>query len=107
MSGSWYPATLTAGATARIVRTPPTVLITSAPTNPTNSTDANFTWTISGFDITAVECNIDGAGWVPCDAQTAQSYTNLVGSGTSHSFLVRATNDAGPSSVASWFWTIN
>lgn len=87
---------------------PPDTTIDSAPSNPSNSSDATFTFsgtddiTPSG-DLT-FECDLDGGGFSAC--ASPQDYSGL-GSG-SHTFQVRAKDAAGnvDPTPASYTWNI-
>ncbi len=89
--------------------TPPDTSITSSPSDPTNSTDANFTFT--GTDIVTppasliFKCKIDGGGFSSCTSP--QSYNSL--SEGSHTFQVKAIDNAGNIDLtpASFTWTVD
>ena len=70
--------------------TPPITSLTSAPANPTNSTDAEFDFDCNEADRT-FECDLDSTGWSSCSSP-AQYSSLSVGD---HVFSVRATDAAG------------
>jgi len=82
----------------------PSIVIDSAPANPTASTSAAFTFTAESG--ATVACRMDGGGFGACNSATTMSYTGL-GANTSHTFRVRATDAAANSAVASYTWTID
>ncbi len=70
--------------------TAPVVEITSGPDDPTNSTTADFTFTVD--DPTAdVECSLDGESFADCTSPQMRTITATEGN---HTFTVRATDDA-------------
>ncbi|MGH2724087.1 MAG: Ig-like domain-containing protein [Actinomycetota bacterium] len=85
----------------RIDTQAPDVAITSAPSDPTSSTEATFTFTAE--EGAATECDLDGAGFAPCDSPTA--YEGLAEG--PHTFTVRATDAAGNSATDSVAWTVD
>jgi Cys-rich repeat protein len=84
--------------------TPPETTITSKPSDPSNSSDATFTFTCSEQNCT-FECKIDSGQWESCSSP--KTYNNL--SEGKHSFEVRAIDSAGnvDQSPASYSWTID
>ena len=76
----------------------PTIRITAAPTNPTTTTKASFSFSTSGKSVSTT-CQLDGKTTVNCSSP--KTYTGL--SYGSHTFLVRANNRSG-SSNASMTW---
>jgi len=81
--------------------------ITVKPANPTNSTNASFTYTDSST-ITKFQCQLDGGGYVDCGTVktgSSKSYTGLAAG--SHTFQVRAVYNSTTSSVTSYTWTID
>jgi hypothetical protein len=81
---------------------PPSPLITSTPTNPTNQTSANFTFTDSEAGVSFF-CQLDGGAFSACTSPT--SYSSL--SQASHAFSVKAQDSVGNQSTAvSFSWTI-
>jgi hypothetical protein len=70
--------------------TPPITSLTSAPSNPTSSTDADFEFTCNKTGCT-FECNLDSGGWLSCSSP-AQYSSLSVGE---HTFSVQATDAAG------------
>jgi hypothetical protein len=89
--------------------TPPDTTITTSPLNPSNSSNATFSFTgtdtTDGSGVTSFECDLDGGGFSSC--ATPKTYTGL--SNGSHTFQVRATDAAGnvDPSPASYTWTID
>jgi len=81
----------------------PDAKIIGSPTDPTYSSNATFTFFSHATGAT-FECSLDGAAWSACVSPV--SYTGLAWG--SHSFSVRATNDAGvtDSVGATKSWTI-
>jgi len=81
----------------------PDTAITSAPSNPSNSTSASFGFSSTDNNST-FRCQIDNGGYQPCTSPKA--YTNL--SVGSHTFYVGATDAAGNTEPfpASYTWTI-
>ena len=83
---------------------PPQPTIDSKPPNPSNSSNATFTF--SDADLTATfECRLDGGGFSPCFGQ--QTYPSL--SDGSHTFEVKAVDllMSDPSEVAVYTWTVD
>jgi hypothetical protein len=94
-----------ANATWKIVAppdtTPPTVSITSGPTDAGTSTSASFEFTADEAGA-SFSCSLDGAAFVACGSPAA--YDGLaVGN---HDLVVKATDLAGNSGTASRAWTI-
>ena len=85
----------------------PTAKLDSSPVNPTNQTSATFTFH-STDGGTSFECAMDGGAFGGCNSGSA-SYSNLTGgAGTSHTFHVRATDDAGNTGASTdYTWTID
>ena len=82
---------------------PPTPVITSMPVNPTNQTDASFSFTDGETGVDFL-CQLDGSAFSACTSST--SYSNL--SQGSHTFAVKAQDSSGnQSSAASFTWTVN
>src|SRR5690606_28794150 len=67
--------------------------------------DAAFTFSSPDLDVVGFECRLDGGGFTACTSP--QDYTNL--SGGSHTFEVRAVDNAGnvDPSPASYTWIID
>lgn len=84
---------------------PTTVTIQSSPSSLTSATSASFTFTTSGSP-TAVECELDAAGFAACESTTAQSYAGPLADG-SHTFTVRVTDAASHTAADSRTWTID
>lgn len=86
--------------TVRVDGTPPTVGITGVPTNPSNSSSATFTFTVS--ETAALVCTLDGSATMPCG-----SPRQLTGLGDGpHTFRVTATDPAGNTGQASYTWRV-
>src|SRR5574338_391624 len=81
----------------------PDTTITSAPSNPTSSTSASFSFTST--EAGTFECQLDASGFTACT--TPKSYSGLTSGG--HTFNVRAIDDAGnvDATPASFTWTID
>ncbi|MBA3462238.1 MAG: hypothetical protein H0T46_19915 [Deltaproteobacteria bacterium] len=79
---------------------PPMVMILTAPSNPSNSTTATFTFSVSDGTI---ECQIDGGAFSTC--ATPKTYLGL-GDG-SHTFTVRSTDAVGRVGSATHTWVID
>lgn len=83
----------------------PDTTIDSNPPNPSNSANADFTFSSPDVDVVGFECQLDGGGFAACT--TPLSYTSL--SAGSHTFDVRAVdaaNNVDPT-PASYTWTID
>ena len=87
--------------------TPPTVTLTAKPTNPTNSTQATFTWTIADPDNStgfSSFCKLDTGNFAACVSGVV--YAQL-GDGQ-HSFTVHAADPAGNRSTdVSFSWLVD
>jgi hypothetical protein len=83
---------------------PPDTAIGLAPTNPTNATEATFSFT-SSEGGSSFACSLDGAVFAPCASPASYS---ALGDG-SHTFQVGATDAAGNTDAtpASRTWTID
>jgi hypothetical protein len=83
--------------------TPPAApTLTANPANPTNLTNASFTFTGEGG--ATFECQLDGSAFAACTSP--KSYTGLAEG--SHSFNVRQTDTAGNTSPNRTFtWTVD
>jgi hypothetical protein len=82
--------------------TPPTTTITSQPASLSNSSSASFGFTAS--ETSSFQCQLDSGAWSACTSP--QALTGL--SDGSHTFAVRATDQAGnQGSAASYTWTID
>lgn len=90
-----------------IDQTAPTMNVSSAPSSPTNSTTASFTFSATdtgGGSIASYSCKIDSGSYANCTSPL--SYSSLT-AGT-HIFYVTATDTAGnTSSVATVNWNID
>jgi hypothetical protein len=84
--------------------TAPETTIGSSPANPTNATDATFTFSANEGGST-FECKLDGGAFSSCTSP--QSYSGLAEG--SHTFDVRATDPAGNTDAtpAGRAWTID
>jgi hypothetical protein len=70
--------------------TPPITSLTSAPANPSNSTNAIFEFNCNETGCT-FECDLDSAGWSTCSSPVQYSSLSV----GNHVFSVRATDAAG------------
>jgi hypothetical protein len=94
----------TTGEAYTIDNTLPTVSITTAPSNPSGSTEASISFTATDSDgIASLECQLDGGAFEPCSSPV--SYTGL-GDGK-HTVTVQATDNVGNTGSASHTWTID
>src|SRR5205807_527765 len=91
-----------ASSTWTIDTTAPTVTITSAPANPTNSTSASFSFSSSKTG-SSFQCKLDAAAAASCTSPA--SYTGLAAG--SHTFSVPAALPACNTGNASSTWTID
>jgi hypothetical protein len=82
---------------------PPQTLIVSGPGSTTTSTSASFSFS-SSEPGSSFECNLDGAGWVPC--APPETYAALAAE--PHQFQVRAIDGADnvDSTPAKRSWTV-
>jgi uncharacterized repeat protein (TIGR01451 family) len=85
----------------------PNTTITSNPPNPSSSADATFEFSSDdgdGSGLAFFECRLDGSGWNTCTSP--QNYVGL--DNGSHTFEVRATDDAGNTdpTPATYAWNI-
>jgi hypothetical protein len=86
--------------------TPPDTTITANPNDPSGtSVSFSFTGTDSESGVASFECQLDGGGFTACTSP--KSYTGL--SGGSHTFQVRAKDNAGnvDASPASFTWNVD
>jgi hypothetical protein len=82
----------------------PVVNIVSAPGNPTNSTAAAFTWTVTdNIEVKTIECRVDSAAYAACPA-TGKSFTVAEGR---HTLDLRATDTAGNVTNVSRAWVVD
>jgi hypothetical protein len=70
--------------------TPPNTYLNSGPGTTTTSTDASFSFS-SDDSAATFQCNLDDAGWSSCTSPAGYSGLSF----GSHTFAVRALNDAG------------
>ena len=91
------------GATIIVDTIVPNSTITSAPSNPSSSTSASFSFSSTDSNST-FQCQMDNGGYQSCTSP--KTYTNL--SVGSHTFYVKATDAAGNTdpTPASYTWTI-
>jgi hypothetical protein len=86
--------------------TPPTTAIESQPAPSSGSETASFTFSggdPGGSGVSHFECSLDGGAFAPCTSP--QEYTGLAPG--SHSFEVRAVDDAGNADAPSTYtWTV-
>lgn len=90
--------------------TPPTVVITASPADPSNNPDATFTFVGTdnegGTGVASFECRLDGASWDPC---TSPHGSGIVAPPDGlHTFDVRAidgSNNIG--NPASYTWLVD
>src|SRR5439155_18053349 len=82
----------------------PQTTINSGPSGPTNSTDATFSFS-SSESGSSFECKLDGGSFTGCSSP--QTYGSL--SETTHTFAVRATDQAGNTDAteATRTWTVD
>jgi len=88
--------------------TPPALAITQGPRLLTNSTSADFAFTVTETrtGVASVACSLDGGAYVNCASLIAH-FTNL-GGDRSHTFQVRAIDGAGNSTQSAVYsWTID
>src|SRR5215203_2766332 len=85
--------------------TAPDTNILTNPNDPTNSTSANFTYSSTEANST-FECSLDGGSYASCPS-SGKSYSSL--SAGSHTFSVRATDEAGNTDAtpASYTWFVD
>ncbi len=88
-----------------IDNTAPDTSITVKPANPSNQTNANFTFTTTEAGST-FECQIDNAGYATCTSPA--TYSSLA-AGQTHTFDVRSTDTAGNTDAtpATYSWVID
>ncbi len=84
--------------------TPPTVVIDTTPSNPTNDATPDFTFSSPATDIASFECQIDGVvTFAPCTSPYVGASTP---DGT-RTFRVRATDNVGNQGTTSHTWIID
>ena len=90
--------------TFTIDNTAPETTIDTSPTDPSNSTAPDFTFSASEPGTTA-ECRLDGGSWASCTSPAG--YTGLAQG--AHTFQVRATDTAGNTDAtpATFGWMID
>lgn len=81
--------------------TAPEITISTGPSNPTSSSNADFTFTTN--EDAAVECRLDSGSYSDCTSPNG--YTGV--SDGAHSFWVRATDLAGNTAEQSYDWTVD
>jgi hypothetical protein len=82
---------------------PPVPSLVSTPPNPTNQTNASFSFTDTEAGVTFL-CQLDGAAFIACSSPAA--YSGLAQG--SHTFAVKAQDAANNQSTAiSFTWSIN
>jgi Bacterial Ig domain/Chitobiase/beta-hexosaminidase C-terminal domain/Bacterial Ig-like domain/PASTA domain len=88
----------------KVDQTAPNTSIGSTPSDPTNATGAAFTFSATETGST-FECELDGGGFSSC--ASPKSYSGLADG--SHTFEVRATDQAGNTDAApaSYTWAVN
>ncbi len=87
-------------------QTRPTIMLSSQPTNPTNSQEASFSFESrdSGSGVEQAQCRLDGGSFENCD--DSYHYTEL--SEGEHMFSVRVRDHAGnTSTVQTYSWSID
>jgi hypothetical protein len=89
---------------AEMACTAPTATIDSKPGNPTNATNASFTYHSTPAGAT-FECKLDLAAFASCEA-SGIAYAGPLGE-ASHTFQVRAHNAIGSGAPASYAWTVD
>ena len=84
--------------------TPPDTIIDSGPSNPTNSTNASFTFHSTESDST-FECKVDSGSWSSCTSP--KSYSGVAEG--NHTFYVKATDSAGNTdpTPAEYSWLVD
>jgi hypothetical protein len=83
----------------------PNTTINTRPPNPSNSSDASFTYSASPAAGASFQCSLDAAPFASCPAGGI-IYMDLADG--EHTFQVRAMNTAGPDPTpASYTWTID
>src|SRR5829696_848900 len=84
----------------------PDTTIVTKPSDPSNSTSANFTYSSSEGGV-LFECKLDFESFGPCSSAGGTSYANLLEG--SHTFQVRAMDGAGnvDATPASYTWTVD
>ncbi len=85
--------------------TDPVVDFTDAPPAFSDSAGASFEWTVTDANPDEIECDIDGNGFGSCDTDTSHDLSGLAEG--SHTFTVRATDEAGNEGEGSHTWTVD
>jgi hypothetical protein len=88
--------------------TPPTTSLTSTPSDPDNDDTPTFEFSGSdpgGSGVDGFECQLDGSGWASCSSP----HTTAALSDGSHTFEVRAVDEAGNPDATPAFhtWTVD
>ncbi len=81
-----------------------TINISGRPANPTNQTNANFTFTSNVGSALNYECRLDSGAWAACNGMTA-GYTGL--NNGSHTFSVRAMAGEIEAGTSSYTWVVD
>jgi hypothetical protein len=80
---------------------PPNLELTEVPTNPSIGNSARF---LFNSDARDVQCKLDSGEFAPCTVGSATSFTSL--SDGSHTFVARATDEAGNATVREYKWEV-
>jgi hypothetical protein len=81
--------------------TPPSVTITSGPTNPTGDSTPSVAFTVTG--ATAIDCRTDGGAFATCSSP----FTTAALADGSHTITVRGTDAVGNAATASQTFTVD
>ncbi len=93
--------------TFTIDNTAPTLAITGGPAAGSSSPDRDVAFGFSATDehLRAVECSVDAGGFAPCSGGAVSHSITRLSPGT-HTFTVRATDQAGNVTSASRTWKV-